>query len=189
MHINLTYKSPAQDLVQCAGYNPDGSINIRYTLIALRNMLRQNVEILSQLVDFADEIDDMSCLDLPIVQHNSLINVQISSQLVIDQLLEKCLVVNRANSEIFIMPTEDSIETNNDRLNKIYNLTNDLEPNLLSNRMISSHFLSSESNSEAEDDLIGDIENRKLIIDKYQKLLDDDDDDDDDDNDDDDVSD
>lgn len=165
-YINFNYNSPHEDVENCLGFNPDGSINIRYTLESLKNLLQENLQIVNELIDNVDEIQSVT----PIGYNR--VELVTNTNSLLDKLLEKNIVTVVTNEEI-----EDQMddlsdlnisdeETNNDRLNIINNLTN------LNNAQI----LSIEKNSDTEqesdsDELIEDEKNATSIINKYSDFI------------------
>ena len=159
VYINFNYQSPYEDLVNVMGFNPDGSANIRYTLFAMKKLLQHNINLLDKLVEKIDCISDIIPIGPGMIEVKFDPGAQIQKEHLVENQILTCLVDEESSAED---PYEDRIETNNDRLAKIDNLTNLSEfPGITE---------VSESDSDA-DDIVGDTNNQKILLDKYQSLL------------------
>lgn len=170
--INFTYASPLEDMEQSAGINPDGSINVVYTLTELRNLLMSNINVLDRLIAVTANINNISALGYDTVA------ITVDSEDVLETLLNDKIIVRAKNmdfsddgdgdsnnsddlrifNELFPDSDEDS-ETHNDRLNMVRNIVNQ---NLVEKSM-------SSSNSDS-DNIIQDNNNLQAIINKYKTL-------------------
>lgn len=175
-YINFTYKSPHQDIDSVTGINSDGSVNVKYTLLALRELLSNNLIIINKLIDKSNNITNISPVGY------GVISINIDSPIVTQNLIENNIIkktIEKMEDDVaenyFVFSDEE--ETNNDRLNIVKNLVtqNDVDDIFDNNNNDSE----SDYNSES-DDLIGDDNNTKSILDKYidiineKKLLNDD---------------
>ena len=163
MYINLTYKSPEEDIGNSIGLNPDGSINVKYTLQTIRELLSHNLNTINKLIEKADNITNI----IPIGY--GLVGINIDSPVILENLLENNIITK--HPEILEEPTIDELifsedeETNQERLNMINNLiSQDDSQNILDNKN------NSDSDSEA-DDILDDETNTKSILNKYIHIM------------------
>lgn len=54
--IELKYKSPSRDFERCAGYNPDGSVNISSTLERIRQTLAASLRSVEKLIEVKNDL-------------------------------------------------------------------------------------------------------------------------------------
>ena len=156
--LNLSYKSPQDDFQEHLGINTDCTINIKYTLLSMRNMLQQNVEVLNKLIDNCQNINSI----VPISNLELLIDCETN---VSEYLLNNNVLISTDIPQE--QYTLDHNETNEQRLNLIYNLTNINE----SDGIFSTSNLS-DSDSECEsDELVSDKRNLNNLISKYDKII------------------
>ena len=167
--LNLTYKSPTEDIEQCMGVNSNGTVNIKYTLKSLQNLLQENLNVVNKLIEKADHVTDI----VPIGY--GLVEVKINSTIVLKNLMDNKIIIqpnidNEYQDDIIddLNIYIDNEETDADRLAIINNLVNSGElPDILKNPNDES-----DSGSESEsDDLIADEKNTKSIINKYSSFL------------------
>lgn len=163
-YINFTYKSPHEDVESVIGHNPDGSVNIKYTLLALRDLLAHNISIVNKLLDKNIDITDINPLGYNIV------SINVSNQITKENLLNENILIKQPNvleeeellDDIYL---SDEEETNQNRFKLINNLVNTKDINILNN---------DNDNTESDtdsDDLIDDIKNTKSIVDKYLNII------------------
>lgn len=179
-NINFTYASPSEDIEKVVGYNPDSSINIKFTLIGLRQLLQDNVDIINRLLENVDSITNIySNLDIGSnVSMTLALAPARDATMVVEKLKEdniiKDISADEENSDsdtaseaLYASSSED--ETNYDRLRKIKNLS-------LHNKKEDLEFLSREydtdysSTDDSGDDLIRDDANKNDLINKYIEL-------------------
>lgn len=166
-YLNLSYKSPHEDLESSLGYNSDGTINIKYTLLTLRNMLLKNVETINKLIDNADNVTNISSTGLNIIE------VKVNS-VVLKELKEMNVLLDQSDTESdeqninYFDLSDDNVETNNDRLNMINNLINRNDINYVIDKEYESE---SEIESCSETDIIDDDKNTKIILNKYRSII------------------
>lgn len=162
--INLSYRSPYEDIEQSLGFNPNGTINVKFTLMALRDHLAKNLETINKLLDSAENITDI------IPSGFNLIEIKTNSESVLKELIDNNILTQNTlniNSEEntddnFSISDEDK-ETNNDRLAMINNLTN----------VGDSKFIfgdDSDPEKSGSDDLIDDEKNIKNILSKFANI-------------------
>ena len=143
--INFTYESPHTDMVKNVGFNPDSSINIKYTLNAMRNNLLRNIDTLDELLRECSSITKIELTD------KYKVAVTINDSDVVTRLLEKKnlykeIDINNSESES-VSETESESETESDS--------------------------ESESNSSIEsfDDILSDDLQIEYIAKKYHDFL------------------
>lgn len=159
-YINLTYQSPSIDISESFGYNPDGTINIKYTLTTYRNLLQQNINIINALISEVDNITDIIPID-------SNVAIKISSEDVQKKLFDNHILVQPNVEEDIGENYFTEEETNQDRLAMVDRITNQMD--IPDNLEIISH---SESGSDDEmDELIDDSHNMESIINKYLHIM------------------
>lgn len=162
--INLTYKSPYEDFENLNGFYPDGKTNINYSLLAMRNLLLDNVNTINQLLEVSENISDI----IPIGY--GMIEVKIN----MPDVLQKLVNTNVLTESIIGVGSEelgadeirfsDDEETNQDRLGRINNLTNQND--------IPVDFDESYTDSDSESDgLIDDENSKKSIINKLNDII------------------
>jgi len=175
-NINFTYDSPRQDIQNCTGQNPDESVNIKYTLITLRNLLLENVDIVNKLIEKSNNITDITHANYGKIkitfnskeEFETLFNEKILTacpNLDNSDIEEEQLDVQN-NGELVIEHFSDH-ETNNDRLTMINNVLNQDDTLIMFDK-------GSDSDSESHpssDEIISDEQNMKSIIDKYMDLI------------------
>lgn len=161
--INFTYKSPHEDIENLLGFNVDGSVNVKYTLTMLRNLLLHNVDIVNKLLKNIDHISDIQSIGYGIISAK-ITSSDILQNLVDENILrENIKELNDSEININEINFIDDTETNNHRLELINNLINDND----FQDEISNH---SESDSESSD-IICDNDSKRYIIKKYTDLI------------------
>lgn len=164
LYINFTYKSPCEDIENMMGFNPDGSININYTLVSLRDMLSHNIELINKLLENTNNITNIDPIGYGIVQID--IRSPSSENLINDNVLVKNIQLEE-EVNIDTLTLSDEEETNNDRLSMVNNLINQNNSGIILNKNLESN---SESDDESSDNIIDDNENMKSIINKYNGI-------------------
>jgi hypothetical protein len=170
--INFTYKSPHEDTESVMGFNPDGSVNIKYTLMALRDMLVHNVNIMNKLIEKYDVITDIIPIGYGVVgistNYPSVVQTLVDNNILTknpDDLEDEETIMNELN---FL----DDEETNQDRLNFINNLTNQNDATDATDIFGNNDNNKSGSDSGSEsDDIIRDDKNTKSILNKYIDII------------------
>lgn len=163
LYINLTYRSPCEDLEDSIGFNPDGSINISYTIVSIRNLLEQNINILNELLSETENITNI------ILNNNGKIEIKLKSLVVIQKLIDKDIIVKNLYLDENIIDNIDSSdeESNNTRFEMINNLTSQNDSQYIFNRKSESEY----SSDSSSDSIINDVTNQKSIIDKYKTFI------------------
>jgi hypothetical protein len=157
--INLTYKSPNEDTEEVMHLNPDGTINVKCTLMALRDMLTQNANIINKLIEKFDIIVDIIPIGYGVVGIST--NYPTIAQSLVDINVLTKNYDEQENEEILVEDFNFSEEeTNQDRLNSVTNLINQLDLDDISN-----HNLNSDSDSDSC--IIKDDKNTRAILNKY----------------------
>jgi len=161
VYINFTYSSPHDDFDACVGLNSDGSTNINYTLMALKNKLSENILLIDRLLEQSNLIAGMytAGYDLVAIYTNS----QNDSQTLLDTgLVRETVTINSddAYDEDEELTDQDE-ETHTDRLRMINNIVN------VGNDKIDDDSDESSENSE----LMNDYESVGSILSKYQKII------------------
>ncbi|XWV24776.1 hypothetical protein QJ856_gp1007 [Tupanvirus deep ocean] len=163
--INFTYKSPHQDVESVMGFNSDGSVNIKYTLISLRNLLHHNINLINKLIEKSENITNIIPIGYGVVGVN--VNSPTLTQDLIDEnVLTKLSETMEDEVEIGEFNFSDEEETNQDRLNVVNNLTNHNDTNNIFNNDLTD----SDTDSET-DDIIDDEKNTKSILSKYIGII------------------
>jgi hypothetical protein len=160
-YINFTYKSPHEDVESVMGHNPDGSVNIKYTLLALRDLLTHNLNIVNKLLEKNDDIFDINPIGYGIVSIDA-------NTITKESLLNANILIKQPNvleneeilDDIYI---SDEEETNQNRLGIINNLVN-------LNDTHASNINTTDSDTDS-DDIIDDKINTRSIVDKYLNII------------------
>jgi len=167
--MNLTYKSPNEDIENCTGMNPDGSVNAKFTLLSMRELLTKNIAVVNKLLENVENITDI----IPVGY--GLVETKINSQTILKNLIENGTLIkppeytDMNEFQIDDLEFSDGEETNQDRLNMVNNLVNQQDTQSDFGRN-----LDSDSDSDTEsDDLIDDKKNTQSILDKYNRIIND----------------
>jgi len=162
--LNLTYKSPYEDMEDSIGLNPDKTININFTLLSLKNKLLENINTIDKLLEHSDYIDNIILID------NDIIEIKIDDQITYNQLINNGILIEN-NYDSDTDSTDDFTaenydfgsprETNHDRLNTINNLVRQ-DNNYPDNSS------DSDSNSSNSNEDITDDKNMIYITNKYR---------------------
>ena len=161
-YINFTYNSPHEDIESSLGFNNDGSINVKYTLNTMKNILTYNLSIINKLLDKVDTIKNIES-----VGYNK-IEIAITSKNDFENLIKDNVLFTQP---IIDQPDENDInfsddeETNQDRLNMINNMVNKNDFQAIFDK-----HSDSESDKES-DDIISDEKNTKSILSKYSNFI------------------
>lgn len=165
--INLTYKSPHEDVENCMGLNSDGTVNSKFTLLSLKNLLTHNLDTINKLLEKSENITNIIPIGYDIVE------IKINSPNVLKNLMDDNIVIKRdnINDTDEINPGDiyfSDEETNEERLNMINNLVNQSETQSIFNKNTDSE---TEFDSD-NDDIIEDEKNSKSILNKYVNIID-----------------
>lgn len=153
--INFSYKNPADDFINSIGYNPDNSVNIKYTLLALQETLQKNIDIIENLIKYSDKIDEINSINY------NLVSIKITDSDIKKELMEQNTIFDAETIENDIIDNLPiSEETNEERLQMLRNITN--------NEMFD---FFSDNQEEEQNNFIKDGDNLKYIINKYTGLL------------------
>jgi len=175
--VNFTFFNKDSNdgvLTGCIGYNADETINVKFTLNAVKNMLLQNVRYCDKLIDFAQSISTLHVTD-------DNMEIVINSDSIVQEL----------KSTNTILSNDDDSDSDNDNdamgelLNhmQIYqhdedvNIYNNIINNIINIDLImdtSDHINITElsdSNSLSDDDMIYDEVNLLKLRDYYTSLL------------------
>jgi hypothetical protein len=128
-YINFDYTNPQNDLENSASYYVDGTIDIKLSLMTMKEKLMKNIQIIDELLKECYNIDDV------IFYNTNKIEIKISSDEARNRLIEANAISNRNENEF----SEEQPETHNYRFNLI-------------NRLISRSRDNDENNSESDDD-------------------------------------
>lgn len=161
--INLSYQSPSEDFDRLMGYNVDGTINVKFSLLNLKDLLLQNIYIIDSILEVSEHIINI------IPTEDGSIDITIDSKEIAKKLMDNDII--KQNNNNILTPINNEVtdysdeETNMDRLRMIDNLVNiDKVPELES--------ISSDSEYESEsDNIIKDYRNMYSIVNKYFGLL------------------
>jgi hypothetical protein len=174
--INLTYSSPHEDIEKLSGLNSDGTTNVNFTLLSMKELLSRNLEVINNLITEANNITEITPIGYGIIE------IKMKSLEIMKKMIDADVIITKpphtddygdddfsdTGTENFQID-EDNIETNQQRLRMINNLINqsDLQ-NIFGDN--SGNDSDSESNSES-DELINDDKNINLILNKYSRIL------------------
>lgn len=165
--INFSYNSPHEDIINSSGFNPDGTINTKYTLISMRNLLLENVNILNKLIEAADNIVGIYPVD------DNIIEAKINSPAVLEHLIRDKVLVKQvaeldSSSEFNIDELDFPEETNEQRLNMVNSLVNHSDTQSIFGRFSEDNEWESDDDI---DDIIDDEKNIKSLVYKYANLM------------------
>jgi hypothetical protein len=164
--INFNYKSPHEDMENSTGLNTDGSVNVKYTLTSMRDLLQHNIDLVNKLLEKSESVTNINIIGY------GLVKVDIEGESIIKNLVDTNVIYKLVdqpenNDQVNLDELEFSDEeTNNDRYNMINNLvnTNDV-------RSFFDNDSDSETNESEDEDLIDDEKNTQTIINKYTSLI------------------
>lgn len=116
--LNLTYKSPARDVDDNMNYNSDGTINVKFTMFSLKNILLENISKIDTILRNIDNITDINII-------NNSIEIVLNNSDVEKNLIDANILTNGINEDDtdYLMDIETEIETNSDRLQMLRLLT------------------------------------------------------------------
>ncbi|AUV58570.1 hypothetical protein [Bandra megavirus] len=162
--IKFNYEGPSTDVVNCTGSYSDGTINTKYTLQSLKNLLQNNIKIIDKLLSLNDHVNNLVVCD-------DDVTVEITSDDIFTQLVNEDILLN-VNQDEDNIHYSNEIETNQDRLNRIINMTNTNESDNIFGDVSSDTDL---DDSDDIDDtelnyLPTDQRALKFIIDNFDKL-------------------
>lgn len=163
-YINFSYSSPHDDVAKSTGINSDGTVNVKYTLLTLKNLLMENVEKINKLLENTDKISDIS------VAGYNQIQVSIYTETDANQLKDSGIIVSNLisdNVDEFEFPEPE--ETNHERFQMLHNITNPDVVGIIDSTSVDSDAM--KDVSEQKDDVIYDEKNLESIIKKYQILM------------------
>uniref|UniRef100_A0A6G6ABP0 Uncharacterized protein n=1 Tax=Borely moumouvirus TaxID=2712067 RepID=A0A6G6ABP0_9VIRU len=162
--INLTYDGPYNDIVNLASYYEDGTMNVKYTLLSLKNLLLQNVNVIDKLLE-NNMVKNITIGDVKI-------SVEIESVEHFEKLVEDEVLVTE-EEEIFT-DYSGEIETNQDRLNRVLNMTNINETEIIFGQEVNNDTFNSDSESsesESETNLLNDDKAHKYLFNAFELLM------------------
>ncbi|MEM3062878.1 MAG: hypothetical protein QW303_04975 [Nitrososphaerota archaeon] len=154
--VNLDYGPLDKDFEKFRGTNPDGSVNVKYTLTMLHKNLQNNAKIISKLLENVNYINSIS------VANSCLMEVETESTNIWDNILN--VRTEEPDNGVDDFPEEND-ETNYDRYKLITNMTNYSNPNI---QMENVELTSSEDESDQE---IVDKKNLDHIFEKYVRIV------------------
>jgi len=161
-YLNLTYKSPHEDFENCAGWNTDGSINIKYTLATMKDLLIHNAEIIDKLLKNADSINHINAVGYCLIDVIAKSNTALES-LINENILSKKPPIDIEEANIDELQLSDE-ETNQTRFNSVNNLI------IQNNTGLNTNHSSEESDVES-DEIIFDEQNTASILNKYKRFI------------------
>lgn len=157
-YINLTYSSPNHDIEDCMGLNPDGDVNVKYTLTSMRDKLAENVDVLNKLLEQTDNIAGLFSAD------RGAVAVCISSPEAMDSMFKNNLIrdtkIVTSDDESNEESSKEDHETHTDRLRMMKNL------------IFSSDAPQDDDSSDSSDSEYIDIHGMNELLDRYNGLLD-----------------
>jgi hypothetical protein len=165
-YINFSYKSPHEDTETSIGLNPDGSVNIKYTLASMRDLLLHNVDIITKLIDTHENILNIRPIGYDIVEITTNTS-PVSKKLLDGNVIRKSMELDDDEAINFDeLIVSDHEETNQDRLKNINNIINQNDSQII---------FAEDSNSDHDsgDDIIDDETNTSSILEKYGNFIND----------------
>lgn len=145
--LNLDYETPLRDIRRVCGYHTDGSVNVQFSLKALRNMLQENINKLDKLIEHQDQIRDIYWLE-------DKIGISFNSDSIKEQMIHQNVLINEEDIEEPVF--SDDEETNQQRYRMINNIVNQTQiPDILSS--------DSDSDESDTDDIIDQKQMLTLI--------------------------
>uniref|UniRef100_A0A6C0LR88 Uncharacterized protein n=1 Tax=viral metagenome TaxID=1070528 RepID=A0A6C0LR88_9ZZZZ len=163
-YLKFTYNNPVEDMHLVKGLNIDGTINIKYSLYALKQKLMENVKYIDKLLEVSNQINN-------ILIDGEDILVTIESDTVKKSMLALKLITldsnvdeQNLNEQIYQELYEQNEETNTDRCKKIMNLSN-------MNRLKPLFTNEQREDSESENEIISDDKNFDAIAETYYTYI------------------
>lgn len=155
--INFSYSSPADDIQTVTGINADGSVNIKFTLLALKKLLLENVAMIDELVENADDIKDMTSVAY------GCVGIKTDC---VEKLLQKNLireVGSESDDDLNMSELRflDDVETNYSKYSAVKNVTN------IKKIVDDEDESDMSSDDEKDDNAITDDNNMGKILTKY----------------------
>lgn len=155
-YVNFDYNTPFEDIQECMGFNPDGTININYTLMTLKNKLMKNIILIEKLLDNHIHISNL------IPSEYNKISITINNKEILESLIYEN-VIN--NNETDIYDNNENLfsdeETNQERLNRLNNIINTDNYNIFLNK-------SSDDSESSTEEIISDEKNIQSLLNKYK---------------------
>lgn len=163
--IKFNYEGPSIDIKNCSGSYSDGTINTKYTLQSLKNLLQNNIKIIDKLLSLNDHVGNLVVCD-------DDVTIEITSDNIFSELVNEEILSN-INQDDNNIHYSNEIETNQDRLNRVFNMTNINESNNIFGNVTDSSDL---DDSDDVDDtelnyLPTDQRALKFIVDNFDKLI------------------
>lgn len=155
--VTFTYTQPNADLDNCTGHNPDGTINAKYTLASMKDLLERNLSMVNKLIDVADSITDIIPVGFGHVE------IKLDNDVAYQKLIDSGVT----------MATLDDLNSDSDDWNHLADApeSNQTRFNMLNNLINMDEYEFVEHTDSDGDPLISDERNINLIIDKYSQLL------------------
>ncbi|AZL89233.1 hypothetical protein QKC54_gp0602 [Megavirus baoshan] len=162
--IKFNYEGPSIDIKNCSGSYSDGTINTKYTLQSLKNLLQNNIKVIDKLLSLNDHVGNLIVCD-------DDVTIEITSDDIFTQLVNEEILLN-INRDDDIHSSNET-ETNQDRLNRILNMTNINESdNIFGNVSDNSDLDDSDDIDDTElNYLPTDQRALKFIVDSFDKLV------------------
>ncbi|MEM0354017.1 MAG: hypothetical protein QXW79_00410 [Thermoplasmata archaeon] len=154
--VSLNYGPLDKDFEKFKGTNPDGSINIKYTLSMLYDNLLNNANIIAKLLENVNSINRIN------VVNSYLMEIETKSKNILDNNLNARTEELENDVDDF---SDENDETNYGRYKLITNMTNYSNPII---QMENCDLTSSEDESDQE---IVDKKNLDHIFNKYVKII------------------
>lgn len=123
VNINFSLKSLPTDLLNHINYYDNGSTNVKCTLQSFKNSLEHNLLLINKLIEESENIINISC-------HPNNILLEFNSNNIMNKFINdgtvKIISDNYDGIDDDLIPLVDlsEEETNQDRLNRIINMTN-----------------------------------------------------------------
>jgi len=153
LYINFNYRSPQEDFQRNMGFNSDGSLNVKYSLTCLKNLLESNIKIIDSLIEKSEKISHITSSGYDQLQ------IQLDNT-VKEELLDRKIITTRANYD----DDSDTFDYNfsDDENNKI-------KINMINN--IISNIITPTDSEEKSDSDIDEGKNMENIINKYGNFI------------------
>lgn len=160
-YINFDYNTPFEDIQECMGFNPDGTINIKYTFMTLKNKLIKNINLIDKLLDNHEYISNLMLTD------SNKIEVNVNNKEILESFLNENVIIDNNEPDIYDNDINENLfsdeETNQERLNMLNNIINTDDSNTILNK-------SPDTTESSTEEIISDEKNIQSLLNKYKSF-------------------